>query len=70
MPVLRLAGKTALPPCGRRGFERQENGAGFTSGQQENHGLFSVRRTGILCSVCMLIDLIREVMLILCPDSK
>ena len=32
MPALRLAGKTATPPYGRRGFERQENGARFSSG--------------------------------------
>ena len=41
MPALRLTGKTATPPYGRSGFERQENGAGFSERERENHGSFS-----------------------------
>ena len=40
----RLTGKLAPPPYGRCGFERQENGVGFSSGQREKHDLFSARR--------------------------
>ena len=41
MPVRRLAFVAATLPLWRRGYERQENGAGISSVQREIHGLFS-----------------------------
>ena len=40
MPALRLTGKIAPPPCGRSGFERQENGTGFSSGSEKSTARF------------------------------